>query len=290
VCWGAPTVILRYLTHSVPDGYTTNLVRYPVATIAYIPLLIAVIRRGGLGRFWLAALLPAAVNVIAQTLFAVAPYYLEAGVMSFLVRISAVWSIVLAFCIFPDERPLAHSPRFWGAAALAVIGFLLTWLGKPAAPISHAGVLIILACSIFWALYDVTVRYTMRDINPLVVFGVIGNYTSIGLIAIAPLGRPSSVLHLDGWSVALLVISAYIGIAFAHGMYYVALQRLGVSVAAIAMLLTPFVSIIGAAVFLGERFSPMQWIGGVILVTGAGLAMWSRQHVKRVPPPDPGPD
>ena len=287
---GAPTVILRYLTKTVPDGYTTNLVRYPISTLMYIPLLIAVCRRRSLGRFWVAALLPAGVNIVAQTLFAISPYYLPAGVMSFLVRISAVWSIALAFLVFPDERPLARSPRFWGAAALAVAGFLLMWLGKPAVAISTAGVVLILACSVFWALYDITVRYTMRDINPLVVFGVIGNYTSIGLIAIAPLGQPSSVMHLDGHSIALLVISAYIGIAAAHGMYYVALQRLGVTVAAMTMLLTPFVSIIGAAIFLDERFSTLQWIGGMVLITGAGLAMWSRFHVKRLPPPEPAPD
>lgn len=274
----------------MPDGYTTNLIRYPIATIIYIPLLIMAVRRGGLGRFWVAALLPTAVNIVAQTLFAISPYYLPAGVMSFLVRISAVWSVLLAFCVFPDERSLARSPRFWGGAGLAVVGFLLTWLGRPLEPISMAGIVIIFACSIFWALYDITVRYTMRDINPFVVFGVIGNYTSIGLIAIAPLGQPSSLLHLDGWSIALLVISAYVGIAAAHGMYYVALQRLGVTIPALTMLLCPFVSIILAAIFLGERFSPMQWVGGIVLVTGAGLAMWSRQRVKRVPPPDPGPD
>src|SRR4029077_13440423 len=99
--------------------------------------------------------------------------------------------------------------------------------------------LIALAGSFFWGMYDISVRYTMKDLHPLVVFGVIGNYTSIGMILLAPLGKPQSVLHLSPMIFWYLVLSAYIGIAMAHGMYYVAIQRLGVAVSSLTMMLTP---------------------------------------------------
>ncbi len=282
-------MILRHLRYTVPDGYTTNLVRYPIATLVYLPFILSSSWRKQIGRFWIVALLPTVVNVIGQTFFAIAPYYMGAGVMSFLVRVSVIWSLLLAFWLFPEERRLARSLLFWIGVAAATVGFLLMWLGKPSMPITVAGVLIVFLCSVFWALYDVTVRYTMGRLHPLIVFGVIGNYTSVGLIAICPLGEPSSVLHLDTFSLALLIASAYIGITIAHGLYYVALQRLGVAISAMGLLLTPFVSILGAAIFLHERFSGLQWLGGIGLTTGAMLALWSRYRMPRLPEPAPEP-
>ncbi len=277
--------MLRYLTGFIPDGFTTNLVRYPLATVVYIPLLVLTARRGGLGRFWVAAIVPALVNIVGQTFFAIAPYYLEAGMMSFLARISVIWSVLGAFALFPDERRLARSPVFWTGAAFAVVGFIvMSVAGGAAGRVSLAGALIILACSMLWGLYDVTVRHTMGKINPLVVFGVIGNYSSIGLILLAPLGEPRSILHLRPAHMALLVVSAYIGITFAHGLYYVAIQRLGVAVSAITLMITPFISLLGSWLFLDERFTSLQWLGGGVLIAGATLALWSRQPHPGTPP------
>jgi drug/metabolite transporter (DMT)-like permease len=292
ICWGVPTVMLRYLTKAIPDGYTTNLVRYPISTVLYIPLIVLAVKRdrqlpargrgSGLRRFWVTALVPAVVNIIGQTLFAWSPYFLEAGEMSFLVRVSVVWSILGAFLLFPDERPLARSGRFWAGTALALTGFvLLSAVALKDGHVSRIGIVVVLLCSIFWGLYDITVRYTMRNLHPLVVFGIIGNYTSIGLILMAPLGEPSSVLQLSMSDTLLLIGSAFVGIAAAHGMYYVAIQRLGVAVSALALMLTPFVSLLGSWFYLGEKFSALQWIGGLTLIAGAALAILSRQEMLR---------
>ncbi|MEP0844609.1 MAG: DMT family transporter [Phycisphaerae bacterium] len=295
VCWAIPPVMLRHFAVAdlIPDGYTTNLVRYPVSTVLYIPLIAWAARRRGLGRFWYAALLPAAVNVIGQTFFAVAPYYMPAGTMSFLARVAIVWSILGAFVFFPDERRLARSPYFWAGAALSLGGFaIMAFAALGTGDITRAGMVIILLCGVFWGLYDVTVRYTMRDLHPLVVFGVIGNYTSLGLILLAPLGEPASVLRLPPAEAALLAASAFIGIAAAHGLYYVAIQRLGITVSAITLMLTPFLTLLAGHVFLHERLSGRQRVGGLILIAGATLALWSRQRLSRRPPAmvDPNPD
>src|SRR5688500_8484752 len=176
ICRGFPPIMLRHLTHYVPDGFTTNLIRYPVATIAYLPLVIVYARRRSLGNFWMMALIPASVNIVGQTLFAVAPYHLEAGMMAFLFRLSTVFSILGAFWLFPDERRLARNWRFWVGAALATVGFLMMSLLNHDASITRTGILIALACSFFWGMYDISVRYTMNKLPPLVVFGVIGNF------------------------------------------------------------------------------------------------------------------
>ncbi len=291
ISWGAAPVMLQYLVAYVPDGFTTNLVRYPAACIFYLPLLIhGMIRRKG-GRFWLAALLPAGVNLTGQTLWGIAPYHhLTAGVIAFLLRLAGVWGILGAFWLFPDERGLARRPIFWIGTALALAGFvLMSW--AHVVQVGRAGwdgLLIMFLCGICYGMYGVTVRYVMRDLNPLFVFAVVGTYTSVGLVAMAPLGRPSALLHLPAMPWVILLVSAVIGISLAHGMYYAAVQRIGAAISTLMLSVTPFVSICGAALFLGERFTLAQWIGGCILVLGAAVAMRAQQFLPH-PSPEPLP-
>ncbi len=287
LCWGVAPVMLNYLAlpGQVADGFTSNLVRYPLATALYLPLLVRAVRRAPLGRFWRTALLPTAVNLAGQTLWAMAPYYLEAGVIAFLLRTAALWGIVGAFIFFPDERRLARMASFWLGTLLAAGGFVaMSWSTVAAAGrLQAAGIVIMFFCGICYGFYGVTVRYVMGRLDPLVVFAVIGNYTSVGLIAMAPLGRPQSLLDLSGFSMGLLVISAITGITIAHGLYYVAVQRIGAAVSSLMLSVTPFVSLLVSAVFMGERFTALQAAGGTLLVAGAALAMHARQRLPQSP-------
>ena len=283
--------MLKYLSHAdrVPDGFTSNLIRYPIGTLVYLPLLIHAIRRGRLGAFWLAALIPTAVNIAGQTLWAWSFFHLEAGMIAFLIRLCVVWSILGAFWLFRDERQLARSPRFWIGTILALAGFVIMSVKgvSATAGVSVVGIVMMFFCSIFWGMYGVGVRYVMRDIHPLVVFSIVGSYTSIGLIVMAPLGEPASVLQLKPTTLTLLVVSALIGISAAHGLFYAAVQRIGVAISSLTLAATPFVSIIVSHLALGERFSPGQWIGGLILIAGSTLALWSQQRLPPPPVPDP---
>jgi drug/metabolite transporter (DMT)-like permease len=279
--------MLGYLAdpNIVPDGYTANAVRYPISALAYLPWLVAALRKGGLGRFWLSALIPSAINVAGQTLWGLSPYYLPPGQFAFLFRLSALFGVLGAFWIFRDERLLARSPLFWVGAVLAMIGFVsmsaLILTGSTA--IQPAGIVIIFLCSLCYGAYGVSVRYVMGKLDPLVVFSVICAYTSIPLLAMAPLGSPASLLELKAVPMIVLLVSGLVGVAVAHGLYYIAVQRLGVVVTSMTLTATPFVSIIGSSIWLGERFTPGLWVAGSVLVIGTGCALWSQQHLPAAP-------
>jgi len=283
LCWGSVPVMIKYVARPdlVPDGFTANLVRYPIAAAIYLPFLIAGIRSGAMRGLWIPALLPSAVNIAAQTLWAASPYYLDAGLMAFLLRLCVVWSVLGAFIVFKDERRLAHSAFFWTGACLAVLGFIImSWqwcAGQSGATLT--GIIIIFFCGVGLGLYGVCVRYVMHQLHPLMVFSVVSLYTSIGLIALAPLGRPSAVLHLPASAIAILVASALIGIAMAHGLFYFAVQRLGVAICYLMLMTTPFVSYLEARVVFGERFTPAQWIGGIVLLAGSALAIRAQTYL-----------
>lgn len=283
LCWGSVPVMLGYLAdpNIVPDGYTANAVRYPISALAYLPWLVAAIRKGGLGRFWLTALIPSAINVAGQTLWGLSPYYLPPGQFAFLFRLSALFGVLGAFWLFRDERRLARSPLFWVGAVLAVIGFgsMSALILVDDAAIRPAGIVIIFLCSLCYGAYGVAVRYVMGKLDPLAVFAVICTYTSIPLLAMAPLGNPASVLDLKAVPLVVLLVSGLVGVAVAHGLYYIAVQRLGVVVTSMTLTATPFVSIIGSSIWLGERFTLGLWLAGSVLVIGTGCALWSQQHL-----------
>jgi len=274
--------MLKYLAAPdlVPDGYTANLIRYPLAALAYLPWLIIGIRRGSLRGFWLPALLPSSVNVVGQTLWGIAPYHIAPGLQTFLFRLSTVWGILGAFCLFRDERKLARSSWFWIGSALALIGFAAMSLPglKAGSDVGLTGIIIMFFCGVCYGAYGVTVRYVMRNLDPLVVFSVISLYTSLGLIALAPLGQPASVLHLTPLPLAILILSSVLGIAIAHGLYYIAVQRIGVAITSLALATTPFIALVGSQLLFGERFSTGQWAGGLILLAGSSAALRSQHH------------
>jgi len=284
ICWGVVPVMLRYLANPemVPDGFTANFIRYPISALIYLPWLIVGIRSGKLGTFWLTALIPTAVNVTGQTLWACSPYYLEAGVFAFLIRLCTVWGLVGAFCLFPDERRLARSLLFWIGALTAFGGFTaMSFAGEGLEkPAQITGVIIILTCSVFWGMYGVTVRYTMKDLHPLVVFAVISTYTSLGLIPIGAFGDIGSLLRMDLHTWGVLIISSLLGIAMAHGLFYFAVQRIGVAISLFSLMLAPFISIVCSNITLNESFTTGQWIGGSILICGTTMALWSQQYLK----------
>jgi len=258
-------------------------------SLLYLPLVMAVVRRHGFTRFWLLALIPTSVNALGQSLWAWAPFYLDANTMSFIGRTSVIWAILGAFVLFPDERRLARRGLFWAGTIFSLGGFLLmSWSGlKTAGGSSLFGITIMLVCAMCWGLYGVAVRAVIRDQHPLFVFGVIGGYTSLVIIVLAPLGEPSDLLHLSPWPWAILLLSSFLGIAVAHGLYYAAIQRIGVAISTLTLMMAPFVTVLFAAIFLRETFGLGQWIGGVILVAGASMAIWSQQRMNVPIPPDP---
>lgn len=286
LCWGTIPVLLRSLTEHV-DPWTANGLRYPLAAILYWPVLALAWRRGRLDRRLLRrALVPAAFALLGQIFWAMAPYFLEASLIAFLVKSSMVWGLAGALILFPDERPLLKAPRFHAGLLLVVLGFIALTVTRimdgqpdtPAAPVSHVGILIVLACSVFFGLYGVSVRYFLQGVNPLLAFGVVAQYSTLGTVTLMfLLGTPAIVtdLSLNGW--ALIAGSSILGIGISHTLYYTAIARLGASIASVGELLGPFVTLALAHVVLGESLSPPEYAAGMTMVLGGGLLVAARK-------------
>jgi drug/metabolite transporter (DMT)-like permease len=78
-----------------------------------------------------------------------------------------------------------------------------------------------------------------------------------------------------------VIISGILSIALAHTFYYVSIRRIGATIPAVVLQLSPFATLLLSIPVFGERLSLWQWISGVILVAGSILAIWAQEHLRK---------
>lgn len=282
LCWSAVPLFLKYFTTYI-DAWTANGYRYPFAAALFVPWLIIFYRQDKLNTYVCKkAILPASVNLIGQSLWAWAPYFINPALQAFIVRLSVVWVVIGSFILFPDEREVIKSKRFWGGVLLTVSGFIGIILCGSELPKESTlfGIIIIVICSIFWALYNLTVRRNMNSIDSRLAFGVISLYTAFGtLILMFLLGKPNALFSLPGKINFFVFLSALIGIATAHVFFYVALKRIGVAIAASFNLLSPFITAVFSMILFEEILTDFQWGAALFLVSGAIMLLWAQEKM-----------
>jgi len=284
-CWSVVPLFLRYLRDFIHDGWTTNGFRYPVGALLYLPALYIGIKSKSLHpRLWTAAFLPVGVNIVGQTLWAWAPYYIEPGLISFLARSMVVWAAIGSFIVFQDERALMRSPRFWAGMCTALLGLscIISFSDWLTSRNTAVGILMIIATGLCWAVYGITMRVNMKTAPVGLSFFVVSLYTSAAcLVMMFAWGDPAQVPDLPPKAAAILALSAVVGIAVAHGLYYIAIRSLGVAISTGAAMMAPFFTSAISYFIYDERLAPMQWVGGIILFAGAIVMIWAQQHLSR---------
>ena len=168
------------------------------------------------------------------------------------------------------------SASFFGSQPVSVYAEFFTWRWARYPILAPAGIALAIAAGMGYGVYGLAVRRFMYGFHPVYAFGVIALYTGSALVvAMLAFGRGhgAEVLELGSRELWYLGLSAFLGIAIGHVLYYTAIDRMGVAVTAGVLQLQPFVVGSMAAVLLGETLSAGQWVGGVVAVAGAALVL-----------------
>jgi len=282
--WALGPIFVKYLTGYV-DSWTQNLLRYSVACLVWLPFLFFSIKTKRLDRrVWRRAVVPAAANVVMQSLFAYAFYYIGPAFMVLLTKSSIIWIASFSLIFFPEERTLVKSKRFWSGLALSAMGVIgvLYYKEDFAAAGTLTGIALALAMAFMWAVYIVSVRIAFKDIDSRHGFSVLSIYTVGGLFVLTLLfGRIGDCMKMGAWQWACVVISGATAIALSHTLYYAAMKRIGATIPALVMLAQPFIVLAISSVVFGESLNVFQLLFGVVLLAGSGLAIWAQEHLKR---------
>ncbi|MBN1268751.1 MAG: DMT family transporter [Kiritimatiellae bacterium] len=276
-------IFLKYFARTL-DAWTVNGIRYAFAALFWLPFVVAAKARSAMDRrIWRDAVPPAAVNIIGQAAFALSPYYNDASVVGFVGRSSFLFAIVFGFWLLPRERPLARQPMFWIGACGTLAGLAALYAGGVrVGATSPLGLTILLITALTWGLYSVLVGRRMMGYPTRLAFGVISLYTAAGLLVLLFLFGDWRRAAGAGWrDWGLLWGSALIGIAFGHVFMYRAIRDLGPIITEGGLLLNPFVTSLGAFIFLGERMGGIEWVGGVLLVLGSFLLLAAKRQSVR---------
>ncbi len=284
--WSSVPLFLRHFVDLI-DPWTSNGWRYGFSALLWAPVLVIGFLGGRLKPgLWKAAIVPSIVNAFGQVTFVLAHYQIEPGLLSFGLRSQIIFAAVGAYLLFPAERRVIRS-RSYLLGVLAVMGGTSgALLMGPERPNGDAalGIGLAIVSGFFFALYALSVRKYMRDRNSVVAFAMISQYTAAAMVVLMVLfGRRSGVevIELPRSEFALLLLSAVIGIALGHVLYYMSIARLGVAVSAGVLQLHPFVVAIASFFLFAEVLNTAQWISGSVAISGALLMLTAQRRLAR---------
>ena len=283
-CWSTGPIVIKYLSGYL-DFWTQNFLRYSVACLFWLPFLLFSIRTKRLDpRVWRRAIIPSVANVVMQSFFACAFYYIGPAFMTLLGKSSLIWIAGFSLIVFPEERSLIRSARFWAGLALSVTGVVgvLCFKEEFGTTRTMTGILLTLSMALMWAVYTLSAKIAFKDIDSRQGFSVITIYTVIGLSTLALWrGELARCTQMTAQQWAIVVVSGITSIAFAHVLYYTAMRRIGATIPALIVLVQPFIIFAISRVVFNESLNIHQILFGVILLLGSALAIWAQQHLKR---------
>ncbi len=287
VAWSSVPLFLRHFVDLI-DPWTSNGWRYGFSALLWAPVLVIGLLSGRLRPgLWRAAIVPSIVNAVGQVTFVCAHYQIEPGLLSFGLRSQIIFAAVGAYLLFPDERRVIRSWSYVLGVIVVIAGTsgaLLMGKERPDAA-ATLGILLAIASGLLFAFYALAVRKYMRGTNSVVAFAVISQYTAAAMVVLMLLfGRRSGVeaIELERSEFLLLLLSAVIGIALGHVLYYMSIARLGVAVSTGVLQLFPFVVAIASLFLFGEVLTTAQWISGSGAIAGAILMLSVQGRVGRL--------
>lgn len=288
LAWSTVPLILRHFSQNTAlDAWTVNGVRYVFTVMFWLPFVLWSFRTdpASCRGVWKAGWLPALLHLVGQIGWGLAPYFNEAGVMNFVSRISFLCTLAVGFWLLHSERHLARRPLFWVGVVITVAGLIAMFEGgRNIGNTSAFGMSLLVWTSTCWAFYAVFVRKRMQAYPARLGFGVVSLMVMPGLLVLMfTLGDWTELGTIGALDWFLLAVSAWVGIALGHVLFYQAVRALGPIVSEGSLALIPFVTALLAGWLMGEHLGPLQWAGGILLVTASLFLLTTKRAAAEEP-------
>jgi drug/metabolite transporter (DMT)-like permease len=195
--------------------------------------------------------------------------------------------VLICFYTFPVMVAVAAvrvygeplTPTRAAALLLASLGMLLVVLapalGQEGVKVEPLGIGLGLAAAVFQAVYALIAGRGYPSLTAGQAATVISSTAAVGYVVVALVGGSTAALAEPlasdaGWT--WLVLGAVVGLAIPTAAILAGFRQLGPTRASILMLLEPVVGVMLAALLIAERPSPMQLLGGLLVLCGGALA------------------
>jgi len=265
--WGSTYLVT---TEFLPNGYPLT-----IAMLRALPaglLLLLVVRRLPAGIWWLKVFLLGALNFsVFWWLLFVAAYRLPGGVAATVVAVQPLMVIFLARVLLGSAFRLVAIV----AAIAGIIGVGLLIL-TPQAALDPIGLVAGLAGAVSMASGTVLSRRWQPPVSLLTFTAWQLTAGGILLLPVALWFEPSLPSLTQG-NVLGLVYLSLIGAAFTYILWFRGIARFEPSVVAILGFLSPMIAVGLGWWILGQSLSPLQFLGGLIVLG----CVWLSQYAGR---------
>lgn len=183
---------------------------------------------------------------------------------AFIMSLSFIPVIFFAFFLLNEQAP----KRFYGMVIPMIGGiYLVTTGGKSLLP--RKGDLIILGLIFLIGFMRVYGKKVLKKLSVLETAFGRSFFGMIFLGALIPVFAPAGFATITSLKLFLLILAN--GITFSGSIlfFYKALQAEGASNSGMFSLLVPVITAVLGGIFLGERMSLIQMIGGAIIICGS---------------------
>lgn len=278
VAWSLSPVMISY-TSSAFSVLSATVTRYAVSLLILWPWYFVVVPNESRARIRheLPRLVPrlagiAVLNLAFQLCYTASLYRIFPGLALIVYQLGMLFGIGLSALLFADERPTLRRPLFHVALVASLVGVAIVIRGRfqEGGDTTSLGIVLMVSAALFWMLLSAAVkRWIPPDCMPVSTPIVLTLVTAMLALVhvLAPSGPffPSAPAGLWAW----LVVSGLVGIGLGHSLYYRSVPVLGLASASVLQLLRPLIGSVASVAFLGERFTPIQILGGVLLLSGA---------------------
>lgn len=161
-------------------------------------------------------------------------------------------------------------------------GVAMIVLMKPGAAVSFAvGDLYMMGAVLAQAVSFILINKMSGTAGTHTVTGLSLMMGAAMLFTVSTISEPDGLDSLQGVTIGpwlVFLASGVVATAFGHLVYNYAIQRIGAGQASLFLNLSPFFSLVGAALFLGETIYPFQWAGFLFIVAGVVLGTGVLEH------------
>jgi drug/metabolite transporter (DMT)-like permease len=245
------------------DAITILFLRFSLAAVLMLTLLVLrkePIPRGGV---LLRLIGMGAIGYMGQAFaYLSALRYASAGLVALLLYLYPVFIALISFFVL--HEPITGIRRL--ALGLALAGTALT-VGPAGGEIT--GIILGISAALIYSVYILVGAHVMRHVSAVQSSAVI--FTSAGITAGVLMGinGPHMPASAFGWMiiVSIVLIATVLPVA----TFLAGLKRIGPANAAMLSTLEPVVTVLLAAVCLGEILPPVTWAGGVLILSAVLL-------------------
>jgi len=257
--FGALPIFIRLAYRTGADPTTLLVLRYSIAAVVMVAIMFA--RKTPLprGRILLCLVLMGAVGYVGQSFaYFTALTMASAGLVALLLYLYPAIVTMLSALFFKERLTAAKV----GALTLALVGTALT-IG-PAGSGRVAGILLAIAAAVIYSVYILVGSRIIPHASAIAASTTVITAAAVVYIGIVAVRGPAFPQTFSGWVdiFAIALVSTVLPIV----TFLAGLERVGPTRASTLSTFEPVMSVMLAILILGETISPLQVLGGALIL------------------------